>query len=117
MVSQTKNPSHPVVSAVDASSASITGLAKAPTFGATTANFIANEGLAASVLQQHWLGRRPELLFGLLGMDTALGLHDPGPPAGPFVLAREDRPGARGAADRGVPEVVERVMRDVVVLQ
>src|SRR5262245_33631072 len=50
-------------------------------------------------------------------LDPALPLRQARPATLAFVLARELEPGARRAADRGVAEVVQRVVREVVLLQ
>src|SRR6185369_1208860 len=50
------------------------------------------------------------------GMQTALGLVEHGPPAGPRVLAGTGPPGARPAADAAVPVLDQRVHRDVEAL-
>ena len=49
-------------------------------------------------------------------MDAALGLLRAVPPALALVLAGERQARARRASDLRVPDVVERVMRDVVIL-
>src|SRR5437588_236622 len=68
-------------------------------------------GAGRHVLEGHVLQGRV-LEGGLGSLDPALDLAGAGPPAGPLVLAGEEDPRARGAPDRGVPKVVQRVVRD-----
>src|SRR5438874_11741195 len=49
-----------------------------------------------------------------LEVDAALQLVGTGPASGTFLLVRRDRPRARHAADRAVPGLVQRVVRDLV---
>src|SRR5687768_463979 len=50
-------------------------------------------------------------------MDAALHFPRPGPPAGPLVLTGEHHPGAWRAADRGIAEVVEGMVGELVLAQ
>src|SRR5918996_546951 len=49
-----------------------------------------------------------------VAVDAALELVRAGPAAGALVLTLRDGAGARNAADRRIPGVVERVVRDLV---